>query len=62
MRNQREVNQMGTEKEIVAERKDLKKQFKKRYQTPQLIIHGTIEKITGNVGDRGSDKLAGSRP
>jgi hypothetical protein len=51
---------METEKQIVAKGKDMEKQCKKQYQTPQLIIHGTIQKITGNVGFKGSDTRAGS--
>jgi hypothetical protein len=60
-RNQGEVNQMETEKEIVAEGKDLKKQFKRWYQTPQLIIHGSVEKITEGINPGSVDGRFGSR-
>jgi len=30
------------------------------YVEPQLTEHGTVEKITGNVGSKGTDGLTGS--
>jgi len=51
---------MGTEKQIV--HKDKKKNLKKCYQTPQLTIHGTIEKITGWTNPGATDHKAGSNP
>ena len=54
---------MGNQKEIVPKRKNMKKQLKKCYQTPQMTIHGTIEKITGwiNPGPM-TDQKGGSNP
>ncbi len=34
---------------------------RKSYSTPVLIVHGTVEEITKNLGTKGSDGLLGSR-
>jgi len=33
---------------------------KRSYATPELTVHGSVEKITGNIGTKGSDGLTGS--
>ena len=30
------------------------------YEPPKLVVHGTVEEITGNVGTKGSDGITGS--
>jgi len=33
---------------------------KQSYEVPRLIVHGTIEQITGALGGAGTDTLMGS--
>lgn len=34
---------------------------KKPYTTPVLTVHGTVEEITKNAGEKGADALIGSQ-
>ncbi len=36
------------------------KEPKKPYKAPQLIVHGTIQAITQNVGTKNADGITGS--
>lgn len=44
-----------------AEKGPQEERTKKPYATPQLIVHGDVEKITGDVGTAGPDGLTGSQ-
>ena len=35
---------------------------KKAYETPRLIVHGTIQDLTGNPGGVSADGFGGSAP
>lgn len=42
------------------ETKDLTEKRRRPYTAPQLTVHGTVEKITANIGTKGTDGLTGS--
>jgi hypothetical protein len=47
MSDQREVDKMiSSEKDLVKKENVSKLQLKKKYNTPQITVHGTIEEIT----------------
>jgi hypothetical protein len=50
---------MKSKEKVVVDRNDIQKQPKKPYQTPQLILHGTIEKITGGTRAGRADGMTG---
>lgn len=52
---------MKSKKKDLREKKDVQEQLKKPYMTPRLTVHGTVEKITGNLGTLGADGPIGSR-
>ena len=37
-------------------------QAKKPYEAPRLVIHGTIQDLTGNPGGNSQDGFGGSAP
>lgn len=49
---------MEYEKKDVQE--DVQKSRKKPYTTPQLTVHGDVEKITGNLGTGSPDGITAS--
>ncbi len=51
---------MKSEKEDVFEKTDMKDPTKKPYRTPQLTVHGTVEKITEALGAGTKDGVMGS--
>lgn len=44
-----------------AQKNEAQNQPKKPYIAPQLTVHGTVGKITGQLGTSGPDGLLGSR-
>jgi hypothetical protein len=48
------------EKDLVM-KKGVQKQPKKPYRTPQLTVHGSVEKITGRSGGGSGDGMSGSQ-
>lgn len=52
---------MEPERRIESAETESQEQTKKPYTTPQLTVHGDVEKITGAVGTTGSDGLTGSQ-
>ncbi len=55
------TNMTGSERTTEPENKGSQEQTKKPYTTPQLTVHGDVEKITGAVGATGSDGQLGSQ-
>jgi hypothetical protein len=51
---------MEDERKGVFREDEVKNQPKKVYSTPQLTVHGTVEKITQAVGPGNKDGLVGS--
>lgn len=52
---------MKPESRLESEEEESQVQTKKPYTTPQLTVHGDVEKITGAIGASGSDGMLGSQ-
>ncbi len=52
---------MKSEEKDIGEKKDVRdQQPRKSYTTPQLTVHGTVDKITRALAGAGKDAVMGS--
>ncbi len=51
---------MTPEPEVRAGKDPENREAKESYATPELTVHGTVEEITKNAGEKGADAVIGS--
>ena len=51
---------MSSKKDEQTEHRPVETKAKKPYTTPHMTIHGTVEKITGDVAGNDTDGFGGS--